>query len=561
MLAELLQEKAAGRLSGPHVTPPNWPVETVGVEGHPTVALPTGEVLAAVCFSVVQSDKIRRCEDFRRSYHNSTLLARDVPTHHSIDSYVHLCRHYGQHGTQSELWTHDLDSAYRQFPVRDRSVAYTVLITPSGPTLWCHGALCFGASASVWAFNRCADAIQFAARKLLLLPVHHFVDDFAAAEPTTLAHTGFTSFQSLFEILGLQMKPSKACAPRSEQKLLGVNIIIQEDQLVLQVCPDRMDKLQAQIRTILETNELPPMEAQRLAGKLVFLQTTTFGNVGRALTYPLYARAHGAGQDPGHDALTSPLRAALQTLQHVLRDLRPRVVPLQSLGRKAVLYTDAFFALGERTFKPSDSGIPTRWNPKHTRFLDNGWGFVLSDGTQVFVAHGVAPAELIDRFCSRRAFIYFLELLAPTLALCLFAAKLPSYLIAFVDNTASLAALNKGYGRDGAINHMLAFLWCVIARSGLQPHFTWVQSSHNVSDSISRHDLSDAYDHDWKILDVQFNELYRILIRCSDDLHYACTSAVDEATRWAALTKLQTTSCIGGRFHGARDGCQTGTIG
>ena len=409
LLAEILKEKATGRLTGPHVTPPGWKVQTVGVDGHPTVDLPTTEVLAAVCFSVVQSDKVRRCEDFRRSHHNSTLLAWDVPTHHSIDSYVHLCRSYGNQGVKAEIWTHDLDSAYRQFPVKDRSVAYTLLFTPSGPTLWCHGALCFGASASVWAFNRCADMLQFAARKLLLLPVHHFVDDFAAAEPSAVALSGFDSFQSLFGTIGLKMKQTKAAEPRPKQKLLGVNLVIEDHQLTLQVCPDRLQRLVTQISSVLHHNVLQPMEAQKLAGKLVFLQTTTFGSVGRALTYPLYARAQGAGRDPEHDKLNHPLRDALRTLLYVLQDLQPRVVPLQRTSPGVVPYTDAFFALGEKTFKPSDTGIPTRWNPHHTRFINNGWGFVLSSGSHVYAAHGIAPASLIDKFCSRRAFIYFLD--------------------------------------------------------------------------------------------------------------------------------------------------------
>ena len=547
LLDELLKEKQAGRLTGPHVTPPGWSVDTVGVDGHPTQPLPTSEVLAAVCFSVVQSDKVRRCEDFRRSFHNSTLQADDVPTHHSVDSYVHLCRHFGDDGVVAELWTHDLDSAYRQFPIKDRSVGYSVLFTPAGPTLWCHSALCFGASASVWAFNRCADMIQFVARKLLLVPVHHFVDDFGAAEPPNLAMSGFASFQSLFGTIGMQMKEKKASAPQLKQKLLGVNFVITKDQLTLQVCPDRLERLQAQIHSILLNNALQPMEAQKLAGKLVFLQTTTFGNVGRALTYPLYARAHGLGHDAEHVKLNHPLRDALLTLLHVLKDLRPRTIPMHLEVQPAILYTDAFFAMGDRVFKPTDPEIPTRWNPSHTSSLTNGWGFVFKDGRDIFVAHGVAPPDLITRFCSRRAFIYFLELLAPTLAICLFSQKMTPFVIAFVDNTASLAALNKGYGRDSSVNHMLAFLWCVIARCGLHPHFSWVQSSHNVSDSVSRHDLTDAIAHGWNILDVKFDELYGILIRCADDLQYACSTAVDDALQWAAHVPLCLTSCFGGR--------------
>ena len=119
-------------------------------------------------------------------------------------------------------------------------------------------------------------------------------------------------------------------------------------------------------------------------------------------------------------------------------------------------------------------------------------------------------------------------------------------MIAFVDNTASLAALNRGYGRDACINHMLAFLWCLIARCGLHPHFTWVQSSHNVSDAVSRHDLSAAKLHGWDIVETEFNELYAILTKCADDIQYACTTAVEETLAWSASVPLRSISCIDG---------------
>ena len=202
------------------------------------------------------------------------------------------------------------------------------------------------------------------------------------------------------------------------------------------------------------------------------------------------------------------------------------------------MYTDAFFTLGERNFRPSDTDIPTQWNPQHTKFLHNGWGFVVSNGSAVFVAHGVAPSKLIDKYCSRRAFIYFLKLLAPTIALCIFSTRISPYLIAFVDNTASLAAINKGYGRDTCVNRMLAFLWCLLARGGMHPHFTWVQSSHNVSDAVSRHDLSQAKAQGWTILEPQIDGLYNILMRCADDLHYSCESAVADALQWSSTVTL-----------------------
>ena len=36
--------------------------------------------------------KVRRAEDWRRSGHNATVRAHDVPTHHFVDDYVDMIR-------------------------------------------------------------------------------------------------------------------------------------------------------------------------------------------------------------------------------------------------------------------------------------------------------------------------------------------------------------------------------------------------------------------------------------------------------------------------------------
>ena len=150
MLKELLADKSNGKLMGPFEAPPNWGVECVAVPGHPVQPLREKEVFAAVCFAVEQTGKIRRCEDFRRSHHNSLVSVVDKPHHHDIETYVDIIRHYHAIGFASPtVWGQDLDAAYRQIPVFPDAMAFTVLITPMGPTLWRHTACPFGAAASV----------------------------------------------------------------------------------------------------------------------------------------------------------------------------------------------------------------------------------------------------------------------------------------------------------------------------------------------------------------------------------------------------------------------------
>ena len=58
------------------------------------------------------------------------------------------------------VFGNDLLNAYRQWPVRVPAQCGTFLTTRHGVTFWYHLAMNFGATASVWNFNRGADALQ-----------------------------------------------------------------------------------------------------------------------------------------------------------------------------------------------------------------------------------------------------------------------------------------------------------------------------------------------------------------------------------------------------------------
>ena len=71
-----------------------------------------------MCFAVLQSDKVRRCEDFRKSAHNATVRADACPHYYSdVESYVAVIRHLGYSG--SLVWGQDLSVALeRQHTLR-----------------------------------------------------------------------------------------------------------------------------------------------------------------------------------------------------------------------------------------------------------------------------------------------------------------------------------------------------------------------------------------------------------------------------------------------------------
>ena len=338
MLEELLREQAMGRVSGPYSSPDWWPQPSVTPNHLPLLQCPDQNLCPSVCFAVCQSDKTRRCEDYRRSFHNDTVRCFDSPSHHGVEDHLKVTREFHRLGYHHcETWCQDLAAAYRQFPLRTPSHGFTILITPKGPTLWRHHCLSFGATGSVWGFKRAADALCFLTRQILVIPACHYVDDFASTEPKHTAQSSYDAFDVVSRALGMAMKPAKAQSPSQNQRLLGVQITHQDDGLVVSPCPRRTSKITNTVAEVLASNQLVPEQAQQLAGKLVFLQSSLFGSVGRAALHPLYGRAaNHEGRD--HVDLTHALRTALRALVRLLPTRRHQVQPIYLEDPNEVVY-------------------------------------------------------------------------------------------------------------------------------------------------------------------------------------------------------------------------------
>ena len=109
-----------------------------------------------------------------------------------------------------------------------------------------------------------------------------------------------------------------------------------------------------------------------------------------------------------------------------------------------------------------------------------------------------------------------------------FGAKLPTAIIAFIDNTAGQAALTKGYGKDGAVNGMIAAFWSLAAHQGWLVEFERVPSKANVADAVSRDDFGRAMAEGWTRVHGPIDDILRIFAAAAADLEYATTDAADE---------------------------------
>lgn len=271
------------------------------------------------------------------------------------------------------IWTQDLQGAYRRFPVRRPSECFCAINTPSDVLLFQHHAIMFGATAAVWNFNRAADALTFVTRRLLATTVCHCIDDFVGVEGQSTALSGFKEFTGMAAILGVKMKDAEAQEPSFQHKVLGVTFTVGEEEITFSPHLERLQKTAPALRAALE---LLPHEAQRLAGKLVFLTSTMFGQLGRAALRPFYGRARGLSAEKEISKLNVPLRQAIQFLLVLFDEIKPRTLPSKVNLAPSVLYTDAFFVMKGVQYKPGDDAIRTLWPKKMAPHFVNGLGFV-----------------------------------------------------------------------------------------------------------------------------------------------------------------------------------------
>ena len=360
MAQEIATEVQQGRMAGPfhgpqwlrHPTTPLLEFEHTATL-HP---LPHADPIIAMAFSIEQAgsdgkSKIRRGEDWRRSGHNQACQMTDQPYHHTPDHYTWLAQYTCKSSQETPLvWGHDHDGAYRQLPLSDPSIAYVLLLTPSGPTLWHHHVLLFGSAASVWAYNRFGDMLSAIARTITCIPVVHYVDDYGSIEPANTAQSGFDTFEQVNSILGFHMKKSKRQPPEPSHRIQGVIIGCDTEHITVAPCRDRIHNIPQQLQTHLHTNSMTPEQARKLAGKCSFTTTHLFGRVGRAALRALYDKAFS-----NNDNLGSQTQSAIIALLDILNNCQPRQLPLRpSITQHTIIYTDAFYQDGNKQLRCSD---------------------------------------------------------------------------------------------------------------------------------------------------------------------------------------------------------------
>ena len=199
-----------------------------------------------------------------------------------------------------------------------------------------------------------------------------------------------------------------------------------------------------------------------------------------------------------------------------------------------MLYTDAYFLDGERRKRPHEL-LQQVGQHEQPLPMENGWGAVIFPMQphlpRVLYCAGRVPSNIVTMFSSRRAYIYFLEAWAHIGRALAFSDIFRignndhDRYLCFIDNEAAKHALIKGYGKDLAVNNLLAIYWAHHALLAFEPWLHRVTTQANIADEISRMDFSRAEREHWTFIPLDLQEAYVELQRCCNDQHRAHTTS------------------------------------
>ena len=154
------------------------------------------------------------------------------------------------------------------------------------------------------------------------------------------------------------MKTSKRQPPSTHHKLQGVLISTDNNFVTRTPCPQRVQRMQREIKNCLQVGHLEPEHARRMAGKCNFLTGRLFGKVGRAPLKAIYARANS-----NRSELDKPTKAALFALLDIITSCHPMSIPRSLVPHSSsIIYTDACYLAGECPVPPGRTS--TELEPK-----------------------------------------------------------------------------------------------------------------------------------------------------------------------------------------------------
>lgn len=442
--------------------------------------LPEG-VLASPRFGLLQKNKLRPIDNFSASSVNQCTGLPEKLRVQAVDEAAALVKHWAKTKSRSANLvgkTYDLRKAYRQLAVRESHLAFAwIAVSDSGgtPQFFRLNSMPFGATASVAAFLRIAEAIKQIGLAQLGLVWTSFFDDFIVICEEGQAEATEKCVRLLFRLLGWDVseEPEKNHPFSKTFQALGVVIDLRPlrgGHFCIGNTQSRREELTERINMVMAADRLGPAEALSLRSRLLFAESQIFGRTAK--------RALQTVGEVGLGTSTmSPLSPQLKTSLAWLRDRVLQQPPRQiSVDEAPTLNLFLDGACEE------DGGQKT------------SIGGLLCDasGRGLFCFGEVIPQEIVDKWSARgvKQLIFEAELLPYVIAMHIFSDHIRRCnLLVFIDNEAARYSWIAASAHSDVASFIVSEGARLESELAISPYFCRVPTHSNLADGPSRDDF------------------------------------------------------------------------
>ena len=447
-------------------------------------------------FEVVQKNKVRGVDSATVNGINtaSAVVEKlDLPSTDVNVAALRWLRSNAANGSEIRGWVLDERKAYRQIAIKPDHRRWSVIALKqpgSGKVAFFvmvgHS---FGLVSSVYNYNRRSAAITDILRRVFLVAAFNFYDDKYGFEPSTTIDSAFLCAQKVHWWLGAQFD-NKKLQLSSDPTILGVTYDLVGMRLLIK--QKRKEEILDEIDGIMCSGVLPPGQAGKLIGKLMFGASQLWGKVGRAFLRSLSER-----QYPNYSAtkINPAITRSLHEWKFLLERGPPR--PIDPVAKRlvdAVVFTDGSYPDGK-------VGAPER-----------PWigGVLFVRGRRPLQFGCEVQQNLIDEWIPRKSQIAMVELFATIVALETFRSDLKgSSSLLFVDSESVQGALVKGYSAREDMCELVSVFWRIALDLMANLYIDRISTDADPADHPSRDRMEVGRDLGWVEVSPVFPPLQR----------------------------------------------------
>ena len=316
---------------------------------------------------------------------------------------------------------------------------------------------------------------------MLRLLTSMYYDDATVLDLQEAKGQGQIAFGLLARIVGQPFAAEKRQDMAATNTFLGLTHELgsahRNGNMVLKPKEKLVTDIQTMANAALESDSLTPGEASKLRGKLGFASTGLYSMVGRACMRPLVQREFS---DKAPWMLSRTLRAALNYILVLLRNLKPKILSIKPSERRLiVIASDAQadeatqLAAGLIAIHPAGREAMAAY-AQYSEEILSCWSFSSAERKR-----GKNPIAI----CECAVVLFGLVQLKRFLR--------GADVIWFVDNTVALHSLCKGVSGSSALRRTVEAVHILRARFDVNIWHEYVRSKDNWSDGISREGWSD----------------------------------------------------------------------